>query len=166
MKEMNYFEQNISLENVNQEVSLENVNQEVSLENVNQEVSLENVNQEEDIQAFSQEYLPEKGTFEWIESTEDDRIDCICSVVSEGTYKNFVGIITMIDIDNHSLTFASGGDFLMYVSNSDDYEIGDTILFDGTKLDEDLPITQKIQKSIVGSVVSKISKNTVAIFKY
>ena len=102
---------------------------------------------------------------EWIPSTNDDTEDCICSVVNTGDHKTFVGVITKIDEKNNSLWFASHGDFLFSVDDSTDYEIGDVILYNGMILDEDITLTLKHQRSIVGVVSAIIDKHTVSIFR-
>ena len=95
---------------------------------------------------------------EWIESTEFDSTDCICSVKAEGTYKEFVGVVTSFDPDELSLTFATHGDFLFRVDDSDIYEIGDMVLYDGKILNEEYIPSSKILRSIVGVVSGKVGK--------
>ena len=102
---------------------------------------------------------------EWIPSTEHDSTDCICSVVGEGTYKQFVGVVVSFDPNETSLTFASHGDFLFHVDDSSAYELGDTVLFDGRILDENYVPSHKIHRSIVGVVCARVGKNMVAIFR-
>ena len=102
---------------------------------------------------------------EWIKSTLSDRTDCICSVCSTGDHKTFAGIITDIDKNNRSLTFATHGDFMFNVDDSTDYEIGDVILYNGMILDENITLTLKHQRSIVGVVSAIVDDHTVAIFR-
>ena len=103
--------------------------------------------------------------YTWIPSTVDDRSDCICSVVLNGSYKEFVGIITSVDTENGCVTFATHGDYLFNVDDASQYEIGDVVLYDGSILDDDTPITSRIQQSIIGKVTSKIDVKTLALFK-
>ena len=102
---------------------------------------------------------------EWISSSANDTTDCICSVKASGTYKEFVGIVTEIDVENNCLTFATHGDFLFNVDDTAQYQVGDVICYDGTVLKDDDAITLKVQQSIIGKVSTKINENTLAIFK-
>ncbi|WP_334089860.1 hypothetical protein, partial [Helicobacter typhlonius] len=86
-------------------------------------------------------------------------------VVSCGSWKGYVGIITEIDEKNGCIKFASHGDFLFYVDDSNIYQIGDVILYDGKILDENYAMTLKIQQSIVGKVSGKINEHYIAVFK-
>ena len=101
----------------------------------------------------------------FVSSTSNDTTDCICSVVINGSWKEFVGIITSIDEQNKCITFASHGDFLFYVDDSNIYQIGDVVLYDGRIVDEDYAMTLKIQQSIVGKITAKINEHYVSLFK-
>ena len=113
---------------------------------------------------------------------ETTSTDCIPSVKSSGTYKEFIGIcvnkhksgdkVTIGDvmkkdiiINQDTIDFATHGDYYFKVNDSSKYSIGDTILFDGTIVNDDLPITNKITKSIVGTITGKINQNYVSVFK-
>ena len=76
-----------------------------------------------------------------------------------------MGIIVSVDVENECVTFASHGDMLFKVDDSSKYNIGDTILFDGTVIDEDTPISLKVQRSTVGVVSGKIDEHTLAVFR-
>lgn len=102
---------------------------------------------------------------EWITSCEADTTNCICSVKSNGTWKEFVGVITEIDAENNCITFATHGDYLFYTENSSQYQIGNVALYDGTILGEDDSLTIKIQQSIIGKVSAIIDEHHLAIFK-
>ena len=102
---------------------------------------------------------------EWIPSCTADTTDCICSVKSTGTWKEFVGVIISIDEENNCITFATHGDFLFSVDNTKGYQVGDVVLYDGTVLQEDATMTLKVQQSLVGKVTGKIDEKTLAIFK-
>ena len=106
-----------------------------------------------------------RSSARWVSSTANDSSDCICSVVSEGSYKEFVGVITSIDESHNSLTFASHGDFLFTVDDANLYQIGDVVLVNGKILDEDYAMTLRIQQSIVGKVTAKINETTLAVFR-
>ena len=67
---------------------------------------------------------------------------------------------------NKSITFASHGDFMFNVDDSSSYEVGDVVLYDGRILDENVTLTLKLQKSIVGTISGIIDENTVAIFSH
>ena len=101
----------------------------------------------------------------FVSSTATDTTDCICSVVINGTWKEYVGIVTSIDIKNKCITFASNGDYLFYVDDSNIYQIGDVVLYDGRIVDEDYAITLKISQSIVGKITAKLNEHFVALFK-
>ncbi len=105
-----------------------------------------------------------KPIYEWISTTVNDRQDCICSVIIDGTYKDFVGVIVSVDDVNGCITFASHGDVLFYVDDANLYQIGDVLLYDGKILDENYALTLKIQQSIIGKVMAKINEHTLAIF--
>ena len=53
-------------------------------------------------------------------------------------------------IDQLTISFTSHDDFLFCVNDSSQYQVGDIVLFDGNKLDDDMLITAKILQSIVG----------------
>ena len=101
----------------------------------------------------------------WILSSSTDSIDCICSCRTTGNSKTFVGIITSIDIENNSITFATHGDYWFKANDSSKYNIGDTICYDGSIIDEHTVSTIAIQQSIIGKVSSIIDESTVAVFK-
>ena len=102
---------------------------------------------------------------EWIPSTVNDRQDCICSVMIEGNEKNYVGVIVEVDEKNKSVTFATHGDFMFNVDDSNSYEVGDVVLYDGRILDYNVTLTLNLQRSIVGTISGIIDENTVAVFR-
>ena len=102
--------------------------------------------------------------YKWISSTANDSTDCICSVIIDGSWKEFVGVISDVDEENGCITFVSHGDVLFYVDDANLYQIGDVVLYDGRILDEEYAMTLKIQRSIVGTVISKINEHTLAVF--
>ena len=101
----------------------------------------------------------------WILSTPTDSIDCICSCITTGNSKTFAGIITSIDTENNSITFATHGDYLFKVDDSTKYNIGDTICYDGSVIVDNTIPTIAIQQSIIGKVSSIVDDKTLAIFK-
>ena len=115
-------------------------------------------------------------------TTETTPTDCIPSVKSTGTFKEFIGIVVKkhpsgdqvtvgdvmkcdVVIDQDTIDFATHGDFYFKVSDVNNYEIGDIVLFDGNKVDMDLKLTPKITSSIVGKVTGKVGTNMLTIFK-
>ena len=112
---------------------------------------------------YKQVYEEDKST--WQLSTPTDTTDCICSCITIGNSKTFAGIITSIDNENNSITFATHGDYLFKVDDSSKYNIGDTICYDGSVVDENVVITLAIQQSIIGKVSGIIDNETLAIFK-
>ena len=111
---------------------------------------------------------------EW--TYETGPMDCICEVKPEGTVGEYVGICVAF-VDNEgkfiyesnenivSVLFATGGDFYFNVADSSKYKIGDVILLDGTVLKDDMALTGKVMKMMVGKVTAKINKTTVAVLK-
>lgn len=103
----------------------------------------------------------------WKLSTRNDTIDCISSIKPTGVLKEYLGICVSKETDE--ITFASHGDFLVKVGDSSKYEIGDIIYInDGISisvLDENTPLTAKINKSIIGTVTSIIDSEFVAVFR-
>ena len=108
---------------------------------------------------------PSRRSCVWISSSATDSTDCICSVVIDGSWKEFVGVVTNVDEENGNITFATHGDYLFYVDDANIYAVGDVLLYDGRILDEDYAMTLKIQQSIVGKVSAKINEHTLALFK-
>ena len=91
--------------------------------------------------------------------------DCICEVKAEGTVGEYVGICVGFKEDQHTLLFATHGDFYFNVADSSKYKTGDIVLVDGSVLADDTPITGKITKMIVGRVTGKINKTTIAVLR-
>ena len=113
-------------------------------------------------------------TKEWSRDTKS--FDCICEVKPEGTVGEFVGIcVAFVDKNNKytteysdnvkSLLFATHGDYYFNVAESSKYKVGDIILLDGSVLKDDMALTGKVMKMIVGRVTAKINKTTVAVLK-
>ena len=111
---------------------------------------------------------------EW--TYETNAMDCICEVKPEGTVGEYVGIcVAFVDDENHyaaepsantkSLIFATHGDYYFNVADSSKYKIGDIILLDGSVLKDDMALTGKVMKMIIGRVTAKINKTTVAVLK-
>ena len=67
----------------------------------------------------------------WISSTSNDSTDCISSVKINGSWKEYVGIITSINNKNNTITFGSHGDMLFKVDDASIYQIGDVVLYYG-----------------------------------
>ena len=113
---------------------------------------------------------------------ETNTIDCIPSVKSTGTYKEFLGIVVNkhksgdkvtigdvvkydVEINQETVDFATHGDYYFRVDDSNKYKIGDTVLYDGSIIDDDVPITNKIIKSTIGSITGIINEHYVSVFK-
>ena len=107
----------------------------------------------------------------WKLSTRNDTIDCISSIKPTGVLKEYLGICVSKETDE--ITFASHGDFLVKVGDSSKYEIGDIIYINDninnsisiSVLDENTPLTAKINKSIIGTITSIIDSEFVAVFR-
>ena len=113
---------------------------------------------------------------------ETNTIDCIPSVKSTGTYKEFLGIVVNkhksgdkvkigdvmkkdVIINQDTIDFATHGDYYFRVDDSSKYKIGDTVLYDGSIVDDDVPISNKIIKSTIGSITGIINEHYVSVFK-
>ncbi|KAH0799775.1 tail fiber domain-containing protein [Histomonas meleagridis] len=122
--------------------------------------------------------LKENGIY----TSNTSTTDCIPSVKTSGTYKEYLGICVSknekgykasigvlikreVEILQDTIDFATHGDFYFRVNNTADYEIGDVVLFDGNKLSDDLVIITKILNSIVGKVTGKIDEHLLSVFK-
>ena len=108
--------------------------------------------------------------------------DCITSVKTFGSYRQYLGIccaihksgekITIgevlkqdVKINQDTVDFATHGDFYFRVNDSSEYSVGDIVLFDGNKLDDELIMTAKITSSIVGKVTGIIDEHLLCVFK-
>jgi archaellum component FlaC len=120
--------------------------------------------------------------YEYIESIDTNMQDCIPSVKSTGIYKEYVGIVICtheagsyiccgqkmrvdININQPTIMFANGGDYLFYVTDSSIYSVGDDVLYDGTIVVDSATLTNQIKKSTIGTVTKIISTHYVSIFK-
>ena len=61
--------------------------------------------------------------------------------------------------------FATHGDFYFAVDDSSKYKIGDTILYDGRILNDDMMINNKMIRMTVGVISAKINATTLAVFR-
>ena len=71
-----------------------------------------------------------------------------------------------IVLNEDTIDFASHGDFYFKVDDSSKYNVGDTVLYDGTVLDDDTVLTAKINSMIIGKVTGIISDHLIAIFRH
>ena len=111
-----------------------------------------------------------------------DTTDCIPSVKTEGKYKEYLGIVvakhkagetvTVGDVVKHdviisqdTIDFATHGDFYLKVNDSWPYQVGDTVLYNGDIVNDEEPMTNKIQRMIAGVVTAIVDPGTLAIFK-
>ena len=101
----------------------------------------------------------------------DDVIDCISSVKHTGTWREYLGICvgkykTRVGLEENEITFASHGDFMVKYSKCN---VGDTLYVtdDGNinVLNDETPLTLKIQRQIIGLVTEKINDEYCAVFK-
>lgn len=56
------------------------------------------------------------------------------------------------------MAFATHGDMLFNVDDTNLYQIGDVVLNDGRIIDEDYAMKLQIQQSIAGKITSKINE--------
>ena len=122
----------------------------------------------------------------WYKSTVNDSIDCIPSVKTNGTWKEYLGICT--SKTDKEIRFATHGDYLVKVDDSSTYGIGDTVYIEHVIRDniskstdsaqgntvsipvlkilsEDIPLTTKINRMTVGIVTSIIDSKTISVIK-
>ena len=135
--------------------------------------------------------------YKYVEITKDNYLENTTNqipLVSNETSNNFVGIITKINkngsvytlnnnlnskiiILNNTIDFATHGDYIFRTQNNIEhnttsgglrnYKIGDELLYDGTIIDDDTPITNKILKKSIGIITYIPDNNTdfVSVFK-
>ncbi|KAK8853608.1 hypothetical protein M9Y10_017169 [Tritrichomonas musculus] len=106
----------------------------------------------------------------WVSSTVNDSTDCICSVKTIGSWKEYIGICVQIDQKNNCISFATHGDYLVKVDDSSCYSVGDEVFIDNTDnklkiLSGETAITSKIKRMTVGVITSIINDRTLAVFK-
>ncbi|KAK8842899.1 hypothetical protein M9Y10_025765 [Tritrichomonas musculus] len=104
----------------------------------------------------------------WQASTETDTTDCICSVKTNGKWNEYVGICVKIDEVNKCVTFATHGDYLVKVTDTSCYGIGDEVFIDEGELKTltgQTAITSKIHRTTVGVITAKINDTMLAVFK-
>ena len=106
---------------------------------------------------------------EWIPSTETDTTDCICSVKTNGRWNEYVGICVKIDEVNKCVTFATHGDYLVKVTDTSCYGVGDEVFIDEGELKTltgQTAITSKIHRTTVGVITAKINDTMLAAVSY
>jgi hypothetical protein len=102
--------------------------------------------------------------------TSTDATNCISSVKSKGTPREYLGICCEKlqrgnkNIGEMTVEFATHGDVYFKVDDSASYEIGDIVLIDKTILGEDVILTGLIKRMIAGKVTAKINKSYVSVF--
>ena len=101
---------------------------------------------------------------QWVPS-KDSPTNCIAGVKTSGTFKEYVGICTRIDKARNIVTFATHGDFYFSVDDTSIYKIGDTILYDGRIINDDMTVNNKLLRMTVGIISAKINQTTLAIFR-
>ena len=105
---------------------------------------------------------------EWLPSTANDTTDCICSVKTNGSWKEYIGICTSIDVENNCVTFATHGDYMVKVTDTSCYNIGDEVFIDDGELKVltgATAITSKIQRTMIGIITGIINKTILSVFK-
>ena len=140
-----------------------------------------------------------KQNNKWNKSISTDSIDCIPSVKTSGTWREYLGICTHIlpkskednqpnineflsqkhdenEVLNRNcgeIKFASHGDYMIKVSNSSEFKVGDIVYLNENGegklefkvLTEDVVLTAKINKLTVGTVTGIIDETTLSVFK-
>ena len=111
-------------------------------------------------------YKYEKNKF--VPSTATDTTDCICSVKTNGKWNEFIGICVKIDEENKCVTFSTHGDYLVKVTDTSCYGIGDEVFVDEGELKVltgQTAITSKIRRTTVGVITAKINETMLAVMK-
>lgn len=106
----------------------------------------------------------------WQASTSNDTTDCICSVKTSGSWKEYVGICVRIDETSNCITFASAGDYMVKVGDSSCYSVGDEVFIDNEDnklkvLSGETAITSKIRRMTVGIITGIVDGKTLSVFK-
>ena len=147
---------------------------------IDEECSINNFNIGTPVYMTGKVYVKDWKNEIWNKSTINDSIDCISSVKSIGTWKEYLGICTsktdkeneVLSHNRGEITFATHGDYLVKVSDSSKFNIGDTIYIDFGEnsseikiLTEDISLNTKIQRTTIGIITSILDKTTVSVFK-
>lgn len=106
----------------------------------------------------------------FVESTVEDTTDCICSVKTIGTWREYIGICVKIDVQKKCIKFANLGDYMIKVDDSSCYGIGDEVFIDNEDnklkiLTGQTAITSKIRRMTVGIITGIVDDKTLAVFK-
>ena len=91
---------------------------------------------------------------------------------TNGSWKEYLGICT--SKTDKEIRFASHGDFLVKVSDSSTFGIGDSVYIEDVEhegklipvlkiLSDNIPLTSKIQRTTVGIVTSIIDESTISV---
>ena len=117
-------------------------------------------------------YVKDSSETGWKRSDSiNNVIDCISSVKHTGTWREYLGICVgkykiRVGLEENEITFASHGDFMVKYSECN---VGDTLYVtdDGNinVLNDETPLTLKIQRQIIGLVTEKINDEYCAVFK-
>ena len=113
-------------------------------------------------------YKFDKQSKSFVTSTANDTTDCICSVKTNGKWNEYVGICVRIDEVNRCVTFATHGDYLVKVTDTSCYGIGDEVFVDDGELKVltgMTALTAKIKRTTVGVITAKINDTMLAVFK-
>ncbi len=120
---------------------------------------------------------------EFIASTDEDYTDCVPGCTVSGTYKTFLGICVKkyaantrklngvglsryIEFTQNCIEFATHGDYLFKTATPhSEVTVGDTIMYDGSVVNDEQPMTNRVSKSIVGTVTKIFNSTTFAVFK-
>ena len=92
------------------------------------------------------------------------------------TYGRFTSYLCIYDINNDTIDFATHGDYIFKIKNNVEhnitsggsrlYQIGDKILYNGTIIDPDTPITSRLLTNCIGTITYIPSNNDyVSLFK-
>jgi uncharacterized coiled-coil protein SlyX len=97
-------------------------------------------------------------------------------------YKDYLGVVTrcfspeqtlelssgglsyFVTIHEYVVEYASMGDVVYMCNDSSVYNVGDQIYLDGSIVDDDVPQTNRLRRSILGTISAKIDSTHVALF--
>ena len=101
----------------------------------------------------------------WVMANDYELEDSMFEVTTSGTYSSFVGIVTQLNSNNNSVTFATHGYYLFNSGpKTGSLRVGDAITYDCTKLSTSIN-TQSFL-SYIGVVVAKVDISHVLMFKH
>ena len=104
----------------------------------------------------------------YVKATVNNKNECICGVIkgNDINYRLFLGICSSINEENNTIEYMNQGCYYFKVNNSNNYKIGNTLLYNGEIIDDSkVFITREIERQIIGIITGIIDDNYVSVFK-